>query len=84
MRERVKQRVGIVVSAKAAKTVVVRVARLVQHPLYGKRVRQRARFMAHDERGECREGDRVLIIESPPLSRRKRWRVSKVLARAAG
>jgi small subunit ribosomal protein S17 len=84
MRERVKQRVGVVVSAKAAKTVVVRVDRLVQHPLYGKRVRQRTRFMAHDERGECHEGDRVLIIESPPISRRKRWRVSKVLTRAVG
>jgi small subunit ribosomal protein S17 len=84
MRERVKQRVGVVVSAKAAKTVVVRVDRLVQHPLYGKRIRQRTRFMAHDERGECHEGDRVLIIESPPISRRKRWRVSKVLTRAPG
>jgi small subunit ribosomal protein S17 len=84
MRQRVKRRIGVVVSAKAAKTVVVRVARLVEHPLYGKRVRQRRRFMAHDERGECHEGDRVLIIESPPLSRHKRWRVSKVLARAAG
>jgi small subunit ribosomal protein S17 len=83
MRQRVKRRIGIVVSAKAAKTVVVRVDRLVQHPLYGKRVRQRRRFMAHDERGECHEGDRVLIIESPPLSRHKRWRVSKVLLRAA-
>ena len=49
MRERVKQRVGVVVSAKAAKTVVVRVDRLVQHPLYGKRIRQRTRFMAHDD-----------------------------------
>jgi small subunit ribosomal protein S17 len=84
MRQRVKQRAGTVVSAKAAKTVVVQVVRLVQHPLYGKRIHQRRRFMAHDERGECREGDRVLIIESPPLSRRKRWRVSRVLARAAG
>jgi len=83
MRQRVKRRTGIVVSAKAAKTVVVRVDRLVEHPLYGKRVRQRRRFMVHDERGECHEGDRVLIIESPPLSRHKRWRVSKVLLRAA-
>ena len=73
-----------VVSAKMAKTVVVQVDRLVEHPLYGKRLRQRTRFMAHDERGECHEGDRVLIIESPPISRRKRWRVSRVLKRAAG
>jgi len=64
-------------------TVVVQVDRLVQHPLYGKRINQRARFMAHDEKGECHEGDRVLIIESRPLSRNKRWRVSRVLKQAA-
>jgi small subunit ribosomal protein S17 len=51
--------------------------------VYAKRVKQRRRFMAHDERAECREGDRVLIIESRPLSRHKRWRVSRVLKRAA-
>lgn len=84
MRERVKRREGRVVSAKMTRTVVVQVDRLVEHPLYGKRIRQRQRFMAHDERGECHEGDRVQIIESHPLSRHKRWRVSKVLARAAG
>ncbi|MBV8774323.1 MAG: 30S ribosomal protein S17, partial [Deltaproteobacteria bacterium] len=58
---------------------VVQVDRLVEHPLYAKRVKQRNRFMAHDGPGECHEGDRVLIIESRPLSRHKRWRVSKVL-----
>ncbi len=84
MRERIKRREGTVVSAKMTKTVVVQVDRLVEHPLYGKRVRRRKRYMAHDERGECRQGDRVLIIESRPLSRNKRWRVSKVLKRAAG
>ena len=65
------------------KSVVVHVDRLVQHPLYGKRMNQRARFMAHDEKSECHEGDRVLIIESRPLSRNKRWRVSRVLKQAA-
>ncbi len=84
MRERVKQREGRVVSAKMAKTVVVQTERLVEHPLYRKRVKQRARYLAHDERGECAEGDRVLIIESRPISKRKRWRVSKVLKKAAG
>jgi len=84
MRERVKQREGRVVSAKMAKTVVVQTERLVEHPLYRKRVKQRARYLAHDERGECGEGDRVLIIESRPISKRKRWRVSKVLKKAAG
>ena len=84
MRQRIKQREGVVVSARMAKTVVVQVDRLVQHPLYGKRLRQRRRFKAHDEQSQCREGDRVLIIESRPLSKDKRWRVSKVLAKAAG
>ena len=65
------------------KTVVVQVDRLVEHPLYGKRIKQRHRFMAHDEAGECHEGDRVMIIESRPLSRNKRWRVSRVLKQAA-
>ncbi|MGH7934436.1 MAG: 30S ribosomal protein S17 [Candidatus Binataceae bacterium] len=83
MRQRIKRREGLVVSAKMAKTVVVQVDRLVEHPLYGKRVNRRGRFMAHDEKGECHEGDRVLIIESRPLSRNKRWRVSQVIARAA-
>ncbi len=65
------------VSAKMTKTVVVRVDRMVEHALYGKRVRRSTRFMAHDERGECNEGDRVQIIESRPLSKNKRWRVSQ-------
>ncbi len=84
MRQRVKKREGTVVSARMSKTVVVQVERLVEHPLYGKRLHQRRRFMAHDEKGECREGDKVLIIESRPLSKNKRWRVSRVIARAAG
>ncbi|HKF28584.1 MAG TPA: 30S ribosomal protein S17 [Candidatus Binataceae bacterium] len=84
MRDRVKRREGTVVAAKMIKTIVVQVDRLVEHPLYGKRIRQRKRYMVHDERGECGEGDRVLIIETRPLSRNKRWRVSKVLKKAAG
>jgi small subunit ribosomal protein S17 len=84
MRDRTKRREGTVVSAKMTKTVVVQVDRLVEHPLYGKRIRQRKRYMAHDEQGQCHQGDRVLIIEARPLSRNKRWRVSKVLKRAAG
>ncbi|MGH7906810.1 MAG: 30S ribosomal protein S17 [Candidatus Binataceae bacterium] len=84
MRQKTKRREGVVVAARMTKTVVVQVDRLVEHPLYGKRVKQRKRFMAHDERGECHEGDRVLIIESRPLSKNKRWRVSGVIKRAAG
>jgi small subunit ribosomal protein S17 len=84
MRERTKEREGVVVSAKMTKTVVVAVERLVPHPLYGKRIRLHKRYKAHDEKSECRQGDRVLLIESRPLSRDKRWRVSKILKRAAG
>jgi small subunit ribosomal protein S17 len=84
MRQRAKRREGVVVAARMTKTVVVQVDRLVEHQLYGKRIRQRRRFMAHDEGGQCHEGDRVLIIESRPLSKNKRWRVSQVLKRAAG
>jgi small subunit ribosomal protein S17 len=83
MRQRIKRREGTVVAAKMTKTVIVQVDRLVEHPLYMKRIRQRDRLMAHDERAECQEGDRVLIIESRPLSRHKRWRVSQVLKQAA-
>jgi small subunit ribosomal protein S17 len=83
MRQRIKRREGTVIRAKMMKTVVVQVDRLVQHPLYGKRMNQRTRLMAHDEKSECHEGDRVLVIESPPLSRNKRWRVSRVLKQAA-
>jgi small subunit ribosomal protein S17 len=82
MRQLVKRREGVVVAAKMNKTVVVQIRRLVQHGLYGKRTERRARFMAHDEKSECREGDRVLIIESRPLSKNKRWRVSRILAKA--
>jgi len=84
MRERTKEREGVVVSAKMTKTVVVDVERLVPHSLYGKRIRLHKRYKAHDEKSECRQGDRVLLIESRPLSRDKRWRVSKILKRAAG
>ncbi len=84
MRERTKEREGVVVSAKMTKTVVVAVERLVPHPLYGKRIRLHKRYKAHDEKSECRQGDRVLLIESRPLSKVKRWRVSKILKRAAG
>ncbi len=72
------------VSAKMTKTVVVQVDRLVEHPVYGKRMKQRRRFMAHDEKGQCAEGDRVAIVESHPLSKNKRWRVSSIITKAAG
>ncbi|MBI4482571.1 MAG: 30S ribosomal protein S17 [Acidobacteria bacterium] len=75
-------KVGVVTSNSMQKTVVVRVDRFVQEPLYKKIIRRTARFMAHDEKSECQVGDKVLIVESRPLSRRKRWRVAQVLQRA--
>ena len=77
-----KQFVGIVVSDKMDKTVVVMVERLTQHPLYKKYIKRRKKFMAHDEENACRIGDKVLIEETRPLSRHKRWRVRQILERA--
>lgn len=77
-----KERAGLVVSDRMQKTVVVSVERTVMHPKYKKILRRRTRVKAHDEKSECHVGDRVLIVECRPLSRDKRWRVSKVLERA--
>ncbi len=73
---------GTVVSDKMDKTIVVMVERLVKHRLYQKYVRRRSKFSAHDEGNICREGDKVIIAESRPLSKTKRWRVRKVLEKA--
>ena len=75
-------KVGLVTSSAADKSVVVKVENLVMHPLYSKLVRTSSKFMAHDEENTCNEGDRVLIEECRPLSKRKRWRVRKVIERA--
>ncbi|WP_038055011.1 30S ribosomal protein S17 [Thermodesulfobacterium hydrogeniphilum] len=77
-----KQFIGTVVSDKMNKTVVVMVETLVKHPLYGKYIKRRKKYMAHDENNECKIGDKVLIEETRPLSRRKRWRVREILERA--
>ncbi len=77
-----KTRVGMVVSDRMEKTRVVVVQRLVKHPLYQKYIRRRSRYKVHDETNACRVGDRVLIIETRPLSREKRWRVKEILERA--
>ena len=69
-------------SDKMTKTVMVLVERLVRDSRYGKITRRSARFMAHDERGECRMGDRVAIVEDRPRSARKRWSVRSVVSRA--
>ena len=74
--------VGTVASDKMDKTVTVIVERLVKHRLYHKYIKRRAKFAAHDEGNACRVGDKVLIAESRPLSRTKRWRVSKIIEKA--
>ena len=75
-------KVGLVTSSAADKSVVVKVENLVMHPLYQKFVRTSSKFMAHDEENSCNEGDRVLIEECRPLSKRKRWRVRRIIERA--
>jgi small subunit ribosomal protein S17 len=77
-----KERVGLVVSDRPEKTVTVAVETLVRHPLYKKRVRRSKRFMVHDEANEARVGDTVRIIETRPLSARKRWRLANIVSRA--
>jgi small subunit ribosomal protein S17 len=74
--------VGEVVSSKMDKTIAVRVERQVAHPIYGKYVRKSTKFLAHDEGNECKEGDTVAIEECRPLSKRKSWRLQKVIERA--
>ena len=76
-----KSRVGVVTKTAMRKTVTVAVDRLVQHRLYKKTLRRTTKFLAHDENGSCKVGDRVLIVETRPLSARKRWRVEQVLAK---
>ena len=84
MKERGNRRaqIGVVVSDKMDKTVVVRVDKVLKHPAYKKYIRRRSKYKAHDEKNECSIGDRVLIIESRPLSKEKRWRVCKTLEKA--
>ena len=77
-----KSQVGVVISTAMQKTITVAVDRLVQHPLYKKTLRRTSNFLAHDEQGACKVGDRVRIVETRPLSARKRWRVKEVLVKA--
>jgi small subunit ribosomal protein S17 len=74
--------VGRVVSNKMTKSVVVTIERQVRDAVYGKQLRRTSRFMAHDENSEAKVGDRVALVESRPLSRRKRWVVVRVVERA--
>lgn len=74
---------GVVSSDKMDKTIIVMVNRLVRHPVYKKYIRKRTKVKAHDEKNECHIGDKVLLVETRPLSKDKRWRVREILERAA-
>jgi len=77
-----KTRVGKVVSDKMDKTVVVAIIDNVKHPLYKKIIKRTVKLKAHDEKNECRIGDRVEVMETRPLSKDKRWRVTNIIERA--
>jgi small subunit ribosomal protein S17 len=76
-----KERVGVVVSNKMEKSVVVAVKRKVKHPIYGKFVNKTTKFVAHDETNTCNEGDTIKIMETRPLSKTKRWRLVEIIER---
>ena len=77
-----KQIVGVVSSDKMDKSITVSVVRRLRHPIYGKFVKKTKKFMAHDEKNESNEGDTVKIVESRPLSSKKRWRLAEIIERA--
>ncbi len=77
-----RQVVGAVVSDRMDKSIVVLTERLVKHSLYKKYIKRRAKFTAHDENNECKVGDTVMITESRPLSKSKRWRLTKIIEKA--
>jgi len=77
-----RERIGIVVSNKMEKSIVVAVKRKVKHPIYGKFVNKTSKFVAHDEENTCNEGDTVKIMETRPLSKSKNWRLVEIIERA--
>ena len=77
-----KIREGIVVSDKMDKSIVIKVERKMKHPIYGKFLKRSTKFMAHDEKNECRIGDRVRIMETRPLSKNKCWRLIEIVEKA--
>lgn len=77
-----KERIGVVVSNKMDKSIVVLVERKVKHPMYGKFVKKSTKLMAHDEKNECGIGDTVRIMETRPLSKNKCWRLVEIVERA--
>src|SRR5437660_10697195 len=80
-RGRPKSRIGVVVSNKMTKTVVVRVERRMKHGKYGKYMTEKKKYKVHDEKSECKPGDQVRIVETRPMSKEKRWRVAEILVK---
>lgn len=78
-RAKVRSKIGMVVGNKMDKTVVVNIIQIKNHPVYGKPIKRNKKFKAHDENNICNIGDKVLIVESRPYSKTKKWRVSKVV-----
>ena len=79
----VKQKIGIVVSNKMEKTIVVKIENRYSHPMYSKTMIKTKKYLAHDELGECNIGDQVLVQECRPLSRRKRWKLIKIISKSS-
>jgi len=77
-----KTKIGMVISDKMDKSRVIAVKRLVRHPLYNKMVRKTSKFMVHDEQNESHEGDMIKVMETRPLSKRKRWRLVEIVEKA--
>jgi small subunit ribosomal protein S17 len=79
----VKEKIGIVISNKMEKTVVIKVENRYIHPIYQKTIVKTKKYLAHDELGECNIGDQVLVEETRPLSKRKRWKLSKIISKSS-
>ena len=79
----VKEKIGIVVSNKMQKTIVVQVESRFSHPIYSKTMVKTKKYLAHDETGECNLGDQVLVRETRPLSKRKRWTLAQIISKSS-
>ena len=79
----VKEKVGIVISNKMQKTIVVKVENRYSHPIYSKTIKKTKKYLAHDEKNICNIGDQVLLKESRPLSKKKRWSIIKILSKSS-
>ena len=79
----VKERIGTVISNKMAKTIVVKIENRYPHPIYSKTITKTKKYLVHDEMNECNIGDQVLVHECRPLSRKKRWKLAKIISKSS-